>query len=380
MAGGHRDKHKGVGGWSDRPGMGRLRRANAKEAGRQGRWEDLAGDDEALERHGALERATHAGESLLAKFNRLARDADDGAGEPGEVCGFDGTRVLVRLDAGDAELGCSVRRVLKKLVAGVKNPLCVGDRVRVDRSHDPVITAVAPRRSQLERADSHNRALVQVFAANLDRLVVVASAGDPPLKPALIDRYLVIAAFNRIVPVVAVTKPDLGDPGPALALYRGLGLDVHAVRSDRGPAGEGVAALRAALSGLTCVVAGQSGVGKSSLVNALFPEAGARIGQVADEGHGRHTTTAARSWLLPGGGRLVDTPGIRECTITGLEPLDVALLYADLARFHPACRFRDCTHRHEPDCAVRAAVERGEIAASRYASYLAIVDEDLAAG
>jgi ribosome biogenesis GTPase len=378
MAGGHRDKHKGVRGWSDRPGLGRLRRANTKDAGRQGRWEDLAGDDEALERHGALERASHAGESLLAKFNRLARDADQGDGEPGEVCGFDGTAVLVRLDDGGAELACSVRRVLKKLVAGVKNPLCVGDRVRVDRSHDPVITAVAPRRNQLERADSHNRALIQVFAANLDRLVVVASAGDPALKPALIDRYLVIAAFNRIAPVLVITKTDRGDPGGEVALYRGLGIEVHPVRSDQGAGGEGIAALRAALAGLTCVVAGQSGVGKSSLINALYPHAQARTGVVAEEGHGRHTTTAARSWLLPGGGRLVDTPGIRECTITGLQPLDVALLYADLARLHPACRFRDCTHRHEPDCAVRAALARGELAPSRYDSYLAIIEEDLA--
>jgi ribosome biogenesis GTPase len=378
MAGGHRDKHKGAG-WSDRPGLGRLRRANTKEAGRQGRWEDRVEDQTAVDLHGEIERASHAGESLLAKFNRLLRDADAGDGEAGEVSGFDGTRVLVRPDAGGPELACSVRRVLKKLVAGVKNPLCVGDRVRVDRSHDPVITALAPRRNQLERADSHNRALVQVFAANLDRLVVVASAGDPPLKPALIDRYLVIAAFNRIVPLVVVTKPDRGDPAPALALYRGLGLEVHAVRADRGADGEGVAGLRTALAGLTCVVAGQSGVGKSSLINALFPEAAARTGRVADEGHGRHTTNSARSWLLPGGGRLVDTPGIRECTITGLEPLDVALLYSDLARFHPGCHFRDCTHRHEPDCAVRAAVDRGDIAASRYASYLAIVEEDLAA-
>jgi len=120
--------------------------------------------------------------------------------------------------------------------------------------------------------------------------------------------------------------------------------------------------------------AGQSGVGKSSLVNACFPGTNARVGVVAEQGFGRHTTTAARSFLLPGGVRLIDTPGIRECVVGGLKPPDVALLYPDLAKAMPRCRFPDCTHRHEPDCAVLKAVEDGEIAATRYWSYRSIVD------
>lgn len=379
MPGGFRDKHKGEGGWSDRPGLGRLRRANIKEGARQGRWEDKAGDDAALDRIGSIERASHAGESLLAKFNRLARDASDEGGEPGEVCGFDGTRVLVRLAVG-GEVACAVRRVLKKMASGVKNPICIGDRVRIAREGEPVIVAIAPRRTQLARADSHNRSLEQVIAANVDALVVVASLADPLPRPALIDRYLVIAGFNGIDAVVVFNKADLGDGGDLPILYRSLGIETHVVSAMQGMDDRRIAALRERLVGRACVVAGQSGVGKSSLVNVLYPRAGARVGLVADEGHGRHTTTAARSWMMPGGGRLIDTPGIRECALAGLTPLDVALLYPELAALHPQCRFRDCTHRHEPDCAVCAAVDDGRVAASRYDSYRAIIDEDLAGG
>ena len=377
MPGGFRDKHKGEGAWSDRPGLGRLRRANAKAGARLGRWEDKTEDDAALDRVGSLERASHAGESLLAKFNRLARVASSQGGEPGEVCGFDGTRVQVRLDAG-GELACTVRRVLKKLAVGVKNPVCVGDRVRVDRGHDPVITALEPRRTQLARVDSHNRSLEQVIAANVDCLLVVGSLADPPPRPALIDRYLVIAGFSGIAAVVVFNKADLGDGGGLPELYRGLGIETHVVSAAAGGDAPGIAALRARLAGCACVITGQSGVGKSSLINALYPGAGARVGLVADEGHGRHTTTASRSWAMPGGGRLIDTPGIRECTLSGLTATDVALLYPELAALHPRCRFRDCTHRHEPDCAVLAVLDAGAVAASRYDSYCAIIDEDLA--
>lgn len=370
-------KYKGTRGNSPRAGMGRLRRANAQDQARVGGWERRHDDEEFVESHGHRSRRSHGGEALLAKFNRLADEhvADLVAGEPGEICGFAGKTVLVR-DAQGAELPCEVRQVLKKRIAGVKNPLCIGDRVRFTRAEaGSVIDAVEPRRNQLARTDSHNKSLMHVFAANIDRLVVVASLAEPDLKHGLIDRYLLIAAHNAIDATVVLTKTDLRTGDATRDLYAAIGIPTFAVCA---LSGTGVDALREHLAGRTCVVAGQSGVGKSSLVNALFPDIAARVGDVANAGHGRHTTTSARSYEVSGGGRLIDTPGVRECGITGLTALDVALLYPDLAAHHPACHFDDCSHLHEPDCAVRAAVADGRIAATRYESYRSIVTEDLA--
>jgi ribosome biogenesis GTPase len=228
----------------------------------------------------------------------------------------------------------------------------------------------------LARADSHNKALVHVLAANLDLVLVVAALTRPAFKPGFIDRALVLAAANGLDAMVVLTKSDLVDPAPALATYAALGIPAFAVRHDRD---DHHTDLRARLAGRTVVVAGQSGVGKSTLLNALFGLA-LRTGEVDEDGLGRHTTTSARAIPVGDGTVLVDTPGVRECAITGMTGLDVCLLMPDLARFHPQCRFADCTHDHEPDCAVRAAVERGEIAVSRYLSYRAMVTEDLAPG
>ncbi len=372
------NKYKGTDRNNTRQGLGRLRRAHATDGNRIVGWERIADDDEKTDLHAQVQRRSHAGEHLLAKFNRLAGVLGESAalGEPAEICGFQGKEVQVRLADG-SELLCTVRQVLKKQVKGVKNPLCVGDRVHVERLPDPVISAISPRRNQLARADSHNRSLIHVFAANIDRLVIVSALREPDLKYGLIDRYLLIAALNDIPAALVLNKADLADPAPAVELYRALGLPVFATDCITG--GGDLPAVRELLHGRTCVVAGQSGVGKSSLVNALHPQFGVRTGSVAVEGFGRHTTTSSRSYALPDGGRLIDTPGIRECTITGLEPMDIALLFPDLARFQPACHFTDCTHLHEPDCAVRAAVESGAIAPSRYDSYCSIVDEDLTA-
>jgi ribosome biogenesis GTPase / thiamine phosphate phosphatase len=372
-------KYKGTRGHHQRAGMGRLRRANAQDGARISGWEHRHDDDEFVERHGHRSRRSHGGETLLAKFNRLADEhrADLTAGEAGEICGFTGKTVLVRGADGN-ELACEVRQVLKKRIAGVKNPLCIGDRVRFVRDAGDtagVIDAVEPRRNQLARADSHNKSLMHVFAANIDRLVVVAAMAEPDLKHGLIDRYLLIAAHNDIDATVVLTKTDLRAGDATRELYARIGIAAFTVCAIRGT---GIDDLRAHLAGRTCVVAGQSGVGKSSLVNALFPDIAARVGDIADAGHGRHTTTSARSYVVAGGGRLIDTPGVRECGITGLSALDVALLYPDIAAHHPHCRFDDCSHLHEPDCAVRTAVENGAIAATRYESYRSIVTEDLA--
>ncbi|MCS6970333.1 MAG: ribosome small subunit-dependent GTPase A [Planctomycetota bacterium] len=373
------DKDKGTARYGRQRGLGRLRRANLKEGARSGGWERLPEDAEAFERLGDRERRTHAGERLLARFNRLVALGQfaEREGEAAEVCEVRPGRVVVRFADGREE-PAAIRRALEKRISGVRNTLAVGDRVRVVReAQDLAIVGIEPRRNQLARSDAHNRALEHVLAANVDRLVVCAAVREPEFKPGFVDRALLMAAAHDVPALLVVTKRDLGDAAPWVELYRGLGYPCLAVDA-RCAEDPGVRALAALLAGAACVFAGQSGVGKSSLVNACFPGANARIGAVAEEGFGRHTTTAARSYVLPGGGRLIDTPGIRECVIRGLLPLDVALLFPDLARWQPLCRYRDCTHRQEPGCAVQAALARGEIAPTRYASYRSIIDEDLA--
>lgn len=372
-------KDKGRNTHANRGGLGRLRRANAKGRQRVGDWQRHVDDDAFLERLGSDERIGHSGESLLLKFNRQARDLATTDGQPGEICGFDGIHVRVRLNDGIV-VPCQVRRVIKKMLSGVTNPLVVGDRVRVGLTDegDHVIDGVDPRHNQLARAGSHNKALDHVFAANIDHLVIVAAVAMPELKPGLIDRYLVIAHHNDIEPLLVLNKADLGPAEGAAALYRDLGYDVFVtVGTDTDdPA---VADLRQAIQGKACVFAGQSGVGKSSLVNALYPDIDARTGGVSDAlSKGRHTTTASSSYALTDGSRLIDTPGIRECGVSGMTALDVALLYRDIARWHHDCHFNDCSHRHEPDCAVVAALERGDLAPTRYLSYCSIIEEDLA--
>jgi ribosome biogenesis GTPase len=382
-------KYKGTKGPHARSGLGRLRRASEKSAGRVGGIENRVDDDDFLERLRPNEKATHSGENLLAKFNRLAADsaeADAVEIRDGEVCGFAGTRAEIRDTSAAAgeeprQVSCEMRNALKKRIAGVRNPLAVGDRVRWrdDGNEAGLIVAVRPRTNQLARPDSHNRALWHVLAANVDAVVIVGSVAEPNYKPAFIDRYLVLASACGVASRVVINKADLGDAGPAVALYRSLGLPTYATVANAAGDAE-TERLRGDLAGLVVVFAGQSGVGKSSLVNVIYPGLGAKVSHVAVGGLGRHTTTAARSYVVPGGGRVIDTPGIRECGIAGLEALDVALLYPDIARFQPDCRFTDCTHLHEPGCAVEAAVQRGEIADSRYDSYRAIVIEDLALG
>ncbi|MHC5067594.1 MAG: ribosome small subunit-dependent GTPase A [Planctomycetota bacterium] len=354
-----------------------MRRANAKPRGRQGDLTRHQDDETSLERlTNERERISNSSESLLGKFNRLARDTAQADGHAGEICGFDGRDIIVRTPDG-GEQRTQIRRVLKKMLSGVKSPLAVGDSIRFTIGHegDAVIVAINERSNQLARADSHNKALLHVFAANIDRLVIVSALAMPEIKTGLIDRYLLIAHYNNITPLIILNKCDLGDPGDVRDLYRGLGYEVFTTTATTDP----VSTLRQALAGCRCVFAGQSGVGKSSLVNALYPQLQARVGAVSDvQRKGRHTTTAARSYAFDDGTCLVDTPGIRECGITGLEPLDVALLYPDIARLHPDCRFHNCSHRHEPDCAVLAALDHGSLDLRRYLSYRSIIDEDLA--
>jgi ribosome biogenesis GTPase len=254
------------------------------------------------------------------------------------------------------------------------DPVAVGDRVDLDLTKDPpVILTVAARRNGIARPALGRQGKLQLVAANLDRAVLVMAAASPPWKPATLDRYLVLVSAAGVPPLVCWNKEDL-DPAsrldPARGIYARLGIPSVSTST---VTGEGLQDLGLALAGETCVFLGPSGVGKSSLINRLVVGEDLRVGEVsARTNKGRHTTAWVEMVPLPRGGRLVDSPGLRVLDLTGVSADAVAEHFPEVERASGGCRFGDCRHRSEPGCAVKAAVESGEIAPSRYDSYLRI--------
>lgn len=245
------------------------------------------------------------------------------------------------------------------------------------------ITAVRPRRNELRRGTGPaERREMRTVAANLTRFLVVSAFREPPYRTGLLDRALALAYDAGIPPALVFNKRDLADDADragleeALAPYRALELPVFLVSA---LTGEGIGALGSALGGERSVLFGHSGVGKTELLAALSG-AERRRGGLDRRKRGRHTTTAAEIVALPGGGEIVDTPGVRALGLDGLTPERVAAAYPDLAPFAADCRFPGCSHRAEPDCAVRAAVEAGEVHPARHESLLRLTGEAAAAG
>jgi ribosome biogenesis GTPase len=274
------------------------------------------------------------------------------------------------------EFECAVRRVVRTMARETRNAVVAGDEVLLlpTGAGTGVIERVEPRRGVLSRGSDRRE---HVIAANVDQALIVISAAEPPLKPGVIDRFLVSAERGGVAAIVCINKLDLADAvalQPISGIYGQLGYDV-VLTSAR--TGAGLARLRALLRGRTTVVAGQSGVGKSSLLNAIQPGLARPVGAVSEESRkGRHTTRVAELLPLSVGGWIIDTPGVRQIELWDVIPAEVEGYYREFRPFVAACRFPDCTHLHEADCGVRQAVEDGCIARIRYESFVRIVTGD----
>jgi len=291
----------------------------------------------------------------------------------GVVLRHEGSSVVVDLDG--EEVACTLRKTLQR--ARGSKAVAVGDRVVVARGGEgAAVERVEERRTELARSDPSRPRHKQVIAANVDLLLVVASAADPAPVTGLIDRFLVAGAHLGIETALVFNKVDL-DPGQTRAEIRdGYAEAGLRVLETSAAAGTGLEELKSLLKGRTTTLAGHSGVGKSSLANALDPSLRIRTAEVQERsGKGVHTTTTASLLRLPWGGYLVDTPGIREFGLWGMEERDLGACFPEIAARAPSCRFHDCLHDKEPDCAVKAACAGGEFAGWRYDSYRTLLGE-----
>ncbi|TWT43609.1 putative ribosome biogenesis GTPase RsgA [Phycisphaerae bacterium RAS1] len=327
------------------------------------------------------------------------------------------------VDDGGGVWMCTIRRVLRTMLIEERGPVTVGDGVWFadlsgchDGQHVGVIERVEPRRSLLSRRvrAGHDTARLgiaggrqHVIAANADQLVIVASVAQPRLKPHLIDRYVVAALRGGLRPIICFNKADLlsgfeeelrrerdRNVVPAItdelldeegestyldhvieivAEFQSLGYQCLVTSATTGT---GVEMLREALRGHISALSGQSGVGKSSLANAVEPGLGLVVGDVSDGNEkGKHTTTRARLLRLETGGFIVDTPGVRGFDLWDVDPGQLEAFFEEFVPYVPRCRFNDCLHRDEDGCAVRAAVDEGNISPRRYVSYLKMFEE-----
>lgn len=328
-------------------------------------------------------------ERLRAPVPAAGASPTDGTAETGDPV-LPGEALVVAISRGQCEAEMNGEIVVchlpKALALVQKSDLAVGDRLRLTRrpSGELVVAQVLPRWSRLSRPDPLLAHRERVLAANLDLAVVVTALRRPALATGLLDRFLVALAHGRVPAAIVVNKYDLAeapdstasgaavDPELArLAPYRALRIPFLFCSAK---SGLGLEELRALLARKTVVFVGHSGVGKSSLLAALSPELDVRVGEVSTmNARGRHTTTRARIYRLPNETRIIDTPGIREFGLWQLSREELSLYFEEFEELAPHCRFNDCSHSHEPSCAVREAAESGALDANRYETYLRIL-------
>ena len=270
--------------------------------------------------------------------------------------------------------------------SGSTNPVAVGDRVRYERDgaateeHPAVIKEILPRDNYLIRRSTNLSRQSHVIAANLDQAVIVVSLLFPEIKLPFLDRILVTCEVDKVPVLVVLNKVDLyREEFPDMVdafrkIYESAG---YAVLETSARTGEGIDILRERCRDRINLFSGESGVGKSSIIKALDPGLDPKVGRISDAHlQGKHTTSLYEMYRLDGGGFVIDTPGLRGFGLVDLEKEEISKYFPEMLAVMDDCRFVPCTHTHEPDCAVKAAVDDGRISAERYNSYLGMLEED----
>ena len=261
------------------------------------------------------------------------------------------------------------------------NPVAVGDRVElvVNQEGTAFITAIDDRRNYIIRKSQNLSKQSHIIAANVDQAFLIVTINYPQTSTTFIDRFLASAEAYRVPVILVFNKTDLLDEDERryqqmmMTLYENIGYQCVAISAEKGT---GVEILESLLQGKTTVLSGNSGVGKSTLINRLIPGASLRTAEISDAHNtGQHTTTFSEMIELPGGGYLIDTPGIKGFGTFDMEPEELTSYFKEIFRFSKDCRFSNCTHTHEPGCAVLQALENHYIAQSRYQSYLSMMED-----
>ena len=298
----------------------------------------------------------------------------------GTVIESTGSRYIVLTPTGEY-LEMRLRGKLRLNDKRTTNPVAVGDTVEYEfaENGEAAITEVVPRRNYLIRRASNLSKESHIIAANIDRALIVATLFEPVTNTAFIDICLVTCEAYGIPVGIVLNKMDLAVSQPEMleefvSTYEGAGYRVYGVSA---LTGEGIDTLREVIADGTVLLTGNSGSGKSSLIKRLVPDADVRIHRISEHHRkGMHTTTFARMYSLEGGGRIIDTPGIKGFGLVEITPDEIFRYFPEFMRYGGECQYYNCTHTHEPGCAVIDAVVKGCVSGRRYESYLKLLDED----
>lgn len=294
-----------------------------------------------------------------------------------------GSWYVVRTDSGD-EIDCKIKGNFRLKGIRSTNPIAVGDRVKiaVNESGTAFITDILPRKNYIIRRASNLSKESHILASNLDQALLIVTLAHPTTSLTFIDRFLATAEAYRVPAILVINKVDLLEEPEDLELldavkylYTSIGYSVEAVSAKRG---DGLDNLRTLLAGKTTLLSGNSGVGKTTLINDLIPGLDLRTAAISEvHDTGTHTTTFSEMFQLPGeaGGYLIDTPGVRGFGTIEMDEYEASHFFPEIFKIGADCRFNNCTHTHEPHCAVLEALENGRIAQSRYNSYLSILED-----